>query len=226
MDSLKEAIGDQALAQRWQEACLQLMGHKPPAKASPTQKARVLLHGLGRGRGLITSAIAWEEPSIGAKGQGDTDRMRGLLWRYLMAYTGGELMAKSVAWDGSSPRALHPELFVPLLNGATPLKSPFASVREAPRALQDWLATDEEEEAHLPAFLGLSDNHQGFSSWLVGEPSSLSDLQVLACLRHLVAHGTLSPTKALQWGLSDLYAAAPDRLKHLGDQLTLAITPT
>lgn len=226
MEKLNEAIQDEAQAKRWQQACLQFLGRKPPAKATPKEKARVLLHGLGRGRALITSAIAWEQPSIGPNGQSDTDSMRGLLWRYLMAYTGWELMAKSVAWDGSSLRALHPKPFEPLLNGAPPLQSPFPSVQKAPKALQEWLATEEEEEAHLPAFLGLSDNHGSFTRWLVGEASTLSDLQVLACLRHMVAHGTLSPSKALQWGLNDLYARAPDRLKHLADQLTLAITPT
>ena len=59
----------------------------------------------------------------------------------------------------------------------------------------------------------------------MGEPTNLSDLQVLASMRHVVAHGTLSPTKALQWGLADLYASAPGILYHLTEALLKAITP-
>ena len=105
------------------------------------------------------------------------------------------------------------------------MKSPFRSTEAAPKALQNWLTTDEEEEADLPGFLGLSNNHRSFSRWLVGEAAGLSDLQVLACMRHMVAHGTLSPTKALQWGLKDLYSTAPQLLEQLADRLALAITP-
>ena len=122
--------------------------------------------------------------------------------------------------------ALHPEPFEALLIGAPPLKSPFRSIETAPKALQTWLTTDEEEEADLPTFLGISKNHRSFSRWLVGEPFGLSDLQVLACMRHMVAHGTLSPTKALQWGLKELYATAPELLEQLAERLTLTITPS
>ena len=142
-----------------------------------------------------------------------------------MVYTGWELMAKSVLWDGTSLRGLQTEPFTPLLNGAPPLQAPFADLNQAPEALRSWMATEEQIETHLPAFLGLSGNHKAFIHWLVGEPTHLSDLQVLASMRHVVAHGTLSPTKALQWGLADLYASAPGILYHLSEALLKAITP-
>lgn len=151
--------------------------------------------------------------------------MRGLLWRYLMAYTGWELMAKSVLWDGKNMGGLNPEPFTALLEGAPPLKPPFARLDEAPEALRNWMAIDEQTEVHLPAFLGLSGNHQKFTHWLVGECPELSTLGVLASMRHVVAHGTLSPTKGVQWGLENLYATAPAVLWHLADALTAAITP-
>ena len=113
-----------------------------------------------------------------------------------------------------------------MLNGAPPLKAPFADLNQAPEALRSWMATEEQIETHLPAFLGLSRNHKAFIHWLVGEPTNLSDLQVLASMRHVVAHGTLSPTKALQWGLADLYASAPGILYHLSEALLKAITPS
>ncbi len=90
--------------------------------------------------------------------------------------------------------------------------------------MQNWLNIDEGAGADLPALLGLLEKHRSFSRWLVGEPSGLSELQVLACMRHMVAHGTLLPTKALQWGLKKLYATAPELLEQLAERLTLTIT--
>jgi hypothetical protein len=225
LNALKEAVDNHVLAERWQQGCLQLLGRQRPAKAAPCKKARVLLHGLGRGRALISSAMAWEEPNLGPNRRSETNMMRGQLWRYLMAYTGWELIAKSVVWDGSNPGGLQPEHFMALLNGAPLLKPPFAAIEDAPRPLQTWLAADDGEEAHLPAFLGLTSNHCKFMDWLVSKPCGLNDLQVLACMRHVVAHGTLSPTKALQWGLNDLYASAPGLLGNLAERLIHGITP-
>ena len=226
MDELKNAIDDPVLAERWQLACSQFLGCTSRSQSAPCKKARVLLHGLGRGRALLASALDWQQPTIGSDPDSSLCQMRGLLWRYLMSYTGWELMAKSVLWDGTSLRGLQTEPFTPLLNGAPPLKAPFADLNQAPEALRSWMATEEQIETHLPAFLGLSGNHKAFIHWLVGEPTNLSDLQVLASMRHVVAHGTLSPTKALQWGLADLYASAPGIIHHLSEALLKAITPT
>lgn len=225
MDELKKAIDDPVLAERWQLACFQFLGRTSPAQAAPCKKATVLLHGLGRGRALLASALDWQQAMIGSDADSSLCLMRGLLWRYLMAYTGWELMAKSVLWDGKSLRGLQTEPFITLLNGVLPLKAPFPDFNQAPVALQTWMATEEQIEVHLPAFLGLSRNHKTFIHWLVGESTHFSDLQVLASMRHVAAHGTLSPTKALQWGLGDLYASAPDVLYYLSEALLTAITP-
>lgn len=91
--------------------------------------------------------------------------------------------------------------------------------------IQAWLNRAEEEEAYLPVFLGLSRNPYQPSRWLVDEPSDLNDLQGLACMRHLVAHGTLSPTKALQWGLKDVYCSALQLLRQWAERPTISITP-
>jgi hypothetical protein len=110
----------------------------------------------------------------------------------------GPATFESVRWDESHPGGLQPE--------------------SAPRLFQAGLAADGGEEAHLPAFLGLTGNHRKFMDWLVGKPSSLSYLQVLA-------HATLLPTKALQWGLNHLYSSAPGFLGCLAERLIAAITP-
>ena len=86
------------------------------------------MYGLGRGRALLASALDWQQPTIGSDFDSSLCQMLGLLWRYLMAYTGWELMAKSVLWDGKSLLGLQTEPFTPLLNGAPPLKAPFADL--------------------------------------------------------------------------------------------------
>jgi len=66
-----------------------------------------------------------------------------------------------------------------------------------------------------------------FPFWLVNERNSLNEQQVLAAMRHIVAHGALSPTKAKQWGLENLYCQAPERLRLLtGNVLALLTTMT
>ena len=42
---------------------------------------------------------------------------------------------------------------------------------------------------------------------------------MLASMRHLVAHGNLSSTKEMEWGLKDLHSTAPILLQNFSDQL-------
>jgi hypothetical protein len=91
--------------------------------------------------------------------------------------------------------------------------------------LVQWLEEDARQERCLPTFLGLGKKLQTFPFWLVNESHRLNEQQVLAAMRHIVAHGALSPTKAKQWGLEILYGQAPQRLQLLtGNVLTLLTT--
>ena len=64
------------------------------------------------------------------------------------------------------------------------------------------------DELHpLPDFLAFGAGQADFVSWLLGESHQFHPWAVLACLRNVVAHGALSPTKAQQWGLAPIYDA-------------------
>lgn len=64
-----------------------------------------------------------------------------------------------------------------------------------------------DEQHPLPDFLALGAGQTDFVPWLLGESHQLHPWAVLACLRNVVAHGSLSPAKAHQWSLALVYDA-------------------
>lgn len=184
----------------------------------------MLIQGFGRAKGLLDAALEWREPRIGKKTEDELAAVRGALWRHVMAYSGWELLAKSVLWDGKAAHcAIHPA-FDRLLDSGISLQPPYANCEDAPQKLVQWLKEDAAKERCLPTFLGLNKRLNSFPRWLVNENHTLSEQQVLAAMRHIVAHGALSPTKAVQWGLEGLYKQGPNRLKLLTCRLLSELT--
>ena len=150
-----------------------------------------------------------------------------MLWRYVMAFSAWELVAKSVMWKGKSVHSSIHVAFNKLLPAEGALQPPYTTRSAAPSRLVQWLEEDARQERCLPTFLGLGKKLRTFPFWLVNESRSLNEQQVLAAMRHIVAHGALSPTKARQWGLEDLFCQAPERLQLLiGNVLALLTTMT
>ncbi len=89
-----------------------------------------------------------------------------------------------------------------------------------------WLKDDAAKERCLPTFLGPNKRLSAFPRWLVNENHTLTEQQVLAATRHIVAHGALSPTKAVHWGLERLYDKGPNRLELLTCRLLSELTET
>lgn len=87
-----------------------------------------------------------------------------------------------------------------------------------------WLKEDAAKERCLSTFLVLNKRPNLFPRWLVNENHTLSEQRVLAAMRHIVAHGALLPTKAVQWGLEGLYKQGPNRLKLLTCRLLTELT--
>lgn len=129
-------------------------------------------------------------------------------------------------WDGKAARsAIHPA-FDRLLEADNRLQPPFVSRAQAPEKLVQWLKEDAPKERCLPTFLGSNKRLSAFPRWLVNESYTLGEQQVLAAMRHIVAHGALSPTKAVQWGLQGPYHQGPNRLKLLTCCLMAELTET
>ena len=84
---------------------------------------------------MLDAALEWREPRIGKTTEGELAAVRGALWRHLMAYSGWELLAKSVLWDGKAAHcAIHPA-FDRLLDSENRLQLPYASYKNAPQKL-------------------------------------------------------------------------------------------
>lgn len=223
---------DPSHAERWYRACNNLINQDQHSDASHCEEAviqrkrEVLIQGFGRAKGLLDAALEWREPRIGKNDKDVLAAVRGALWGYVMAYSGWELLAKSVLWDGKAVRsAIHPA-FDKLFDSENRLQPPHANRAQAPAKLVQWLKDDAAKERCLPTFLGLNKQLSSFPRWLVNENHTLTEQQVLAAMRHIVAHGALSPTKAVQWGLEGLYDRGPNRLKLLTCRLMAELTET
>lgn len=146
----------------------------------------------------MDAALKWREPRIRRNDADALAAVRGVLWRYVMAYSGWELLAKSVLWDGKAAHsAIHPA-FDRLLDSDNCLQPPHTNRAQAPAKLVQWLKDDAAKERCLPKFLGFNKRLSAFPRWPVNENHTLTEQQVLAPMCHIVAHGALSPTKAVQ----------------------------
>ena len=131
------------------------------------RKREVLIQGFGRAKGLLDAALEWREPRIGKNDKDALAAVCGAIWRYVMAYSGWELLAKSVLWDGKAARsAIHPA-FDKLLDSENRLQPPYVNRAEAPEKLVEWVKKDAPKERCLPTFLGL--NKRLSAPPLVGE---------------------------------------------------------
>lgn len=204
VELLKAAPEDLRLSQRLTERCSSLTGQE--INVDPIAKARVLWLGLSRGHALLKQAVEWEQPFIGRQAQpNQLDGVRGSLWRYVMAFSGWEQAGRSVIWDGTQPRWFKQSSLTCLYDHSTTLVPPWPNLEQVPANLKQWLAFSIVQQHPLPDFLALGDGQADFVPWLLGEPHQLHPWAVLACLRNVVAHGALSPTKAQQWGLAPIY---------------------
>ena len=204
VELLKAAPDDLRLSQRLAERCSFLVGQK--ISVNPISKARVLWLGLSRGHALLKQAVEWDQPFIGRQQQpNQLDGVRGSLWRCVMALSGWERAARSVIWDGTQQTWFRQSSLACLYDHSTTLAPPWSNREQVPANLKQWLASSMDKQQPLPDFLALGDGQADFVPWLLGEPHQLHPWAVLACLRNVVAHGALSPTKAQQWGLAPVY---------------------
>lgn len=222
VELLKAAPDDLLLSQRLAERCSSLTGQE--ISVDLTAKARVLWLGLSRGHALLRQAVEWDQPFIGRQQlPNQLDGVRGSLWRYVMAFSGWERAARSVIWDGMQQKWFKQSSLACLYDHCTMPAPPWPNREQVPANLKQWLALSIDEQHPLPDFLALGDGQVDFIPWLLGESHQLHPWAVLACLRNVVAHGALSPTKAQQWGLAPVYDEGVVVLHTLFRRLLAAI---
>ena len=62
----------------------------------------MLIQGFVRAKSLLDAALEWSDPRIGKTTEDELAAVCGALCSHVMAYSGWELLAKSVIWDGKA----------------------------------------------------------------------------------------------------------------------------
>jgi len=211
--SLEKACEDEPLATKWKESFANLCKNQQNEirieRLPARDAARLILHSLGRGHGLIKQAEEWKEPNIGSmKRSSQLNQTRGVMWRYVMAYCGWEQCTKSLGLTQNTQDIL--------LTADQKLSPPILSQSQI-KQIQKWLpefnevedqpSDSNETQVTLDKFLDLRSQYKTFPYWLLGskEEGDLTDAAVLAILRNICVHGSLSPTKAKSWGFKQVY---------------------
>lgn len=205
-ESLERACRDDRLAEKWQDTIQQLAkNQKEKLKTTglPSKTAaRLILHSLGRGYALFKNAKEWDSPLIGTRtGNEQLLSMRGIMWRYVMAYCGWEQCTKALGFTHKTQ--------CDILSDKYELNPPMLSESQRKKIFL-WIPEFAVEEGQnidiaMNEFLSLKDNYNEFPHWLLGRKVELHKAQIMAILRNIVVHGSLSASKGLQWNLKPLY---------------------
>jgi hypothetical protein len=221
------------MSERWLNSYLSLLDSSAIGKRTlprDTQSgplARQLLHNLSRARAQVQQANQWLEPMIGnPEKPTDLARTRGILWKYVIAYSGWE--------NCTSKLSISQKLQEQFFDKSFRLNPPVLR-RHQKTSLAKWVGLTIEEFksqdmqfslGQINGFLGItSEQYKSFPDWLVGRQNELSQPQILAIMRHMVAHGSLLPNKSQQWGLNSLYENGPIVISHAFQRLLTRLYP-
>lgn len=170
---------------------------------------------LTRGVALTQTAINWYKPAIGQtkKRPRNDDKLRGIQWRLVIAYTGFEITTKALMnyfetrTDSTIVRAFIQKCELPDYELLSP---PQPKQREN---LDKWMS---KEEYAIARFLGVNrTDTKVIQDWLVksNEITSWQNAVKLAkALRNASAHGFLLPNKIGQWELAPALETLADNL--------------
>lgn len=164
-------------------------------------KAQHLHACLARGKELLTTALEWEEPSVG-KASSDLARIRGLQWRLVIGWSGLEQILTTLCRSTARPDI--DGLFGQLqLCDYSVVPPPHENLVR----LKRWREKDSgDDSAGINGFLQAqsSEVKRLLRTWLIsGQPlTTWTDAILMAkVFRHISAHGALSATKIREWGL-------------------------
>jgi len=230
--SLKDACGNEDLAEAWKESFLPLCSKQEIRRQlesfPATDVARLLLHSFGRGHSLIKQAVNWENPHIGREeSTSRLDITRGIMWRYAIAYCGWDRCTNALGITQATQEKILAKL-------AHHLESPKLTDSQR-RRIAEWIPAEamitEDHNNYsidgvwIQSFLGIRDNYRDFPNWLLGI-KPIKQAALLAILRNLVCHGSLLPTKARNWGLETVYEKGVTVLEEGFTLLIAALMPT
>lgn len=158
---------------------------------------RKIIHGVGRGYGLLRNATKWTVPEVGP-GAPKTRSARGQQWRLVVAYAGFEIFSKSMLGNFAAQGGRGVIPFLDCLGSFSTEGIAIAAGRKAPRAIKngdllDFLRTHKRDQPILEKWLDTATMKQETVEWPLVEAISLARV-----IRNVTAHGVLSASLAQQ----------------------------
>lgn len=211
LKSLKASLFEGGNADDWKMHYLALLTANEDisrvSASDPKDVVKSLLFNLSRGYSQIRAAQHWKSPIIGNVDQPSvTDYARGQIWRFLIGYSGWECCAKNLKIYQVPQEALFDsKIFLPPPSLTPGQRSALIRWSKAYASESDLSVCCHDPDEILD-FLGITaKGYRPFPGWLIGRSTSITQPQILAVMRNIVAHGALSPSKANQWGMTGLY---------------------
>lgn len=191
---------------------------EPSHSKSPDHIDKVI-KALTRGVSLTQAAIDWHNPAIGQNPTRKIDKLRGIQWRLVIAYSGFEITAKALM--NHFKRNTPPEVISNFIQKCSlptkyePLTSPKTSPKKKPN-LEKWLS---KEESAIADFLGVTaGDAKIIEHWLVKSQSVSSweeAVKLAKALRNASAHGFLVAKKVADWQLKPGLSILADNLAEI-----------
>ncbi len=173
-----------------------------------------VIKALNRGVFLTLAAVKWRHPAIGQTPLTPIEKMRGVQWRLVIAYSGFEITFKTLM--NCPSRRIKLEIVEDFISKCDlPTYRPLLSPNKKPN-LEKWL---NKEEGAIAKFLGIEGGDlKMINYWLV--KSSPIDtwfkaVRLAKALRNASAHGFLVATKVNGWGLKPSLITLADNLAEI-----------
>ncbi len=177
---------------------------------------------ITRGVALTQAAVDWKHPTIGdescyrKKGRTTHEKLRGVQWRLVIAYSGFEIAAKGLMNHferGTKPEIIQDFIHKCNLPSYQKLEPPTPKEKSN---LEKWLSKEDEAIAE---FLGVTSGDQtNINQWLV-KSQAVCDweeaFKLAKALRNTTAHGFLQPTKVGKWKLKNSLRILADNLAEI-----------
>lgn len=167
-----------------------------------------IINGISRGQSLVRSSLEWETPFVGSTNN-RSGNMRGAFWRLMIAWSGFEVLVNVLS--GNSDRAAinhvlqtikHRQLVWPDLTptNTKEVQRLLSTKTRAGKLRLDnvLLSGGEDVKKHSPSL--------SIKKWIVNQ-NPLNDIRdhiyLAKSIRNSIAHGSLTPNRALKLGITN-----------------------
>jgi hypothetical protein len=180
--------------------------HFNPVNQSSHIQLKRSVSKLCRGQQVVKNALMWTDPFIGSR-RTLTDQIRGEQWRLVMAWSGLEMIVSELIGSVKMERI---EFFIEKLEKPESLINyePFKFNCDSLK-MKSYIYSEDEQSSVIDFFDITNKETKHMFTRFFHERDSFhkphEGLVLAKSFRHLIAHGSLSPTKIIEWGLRPLF---------------------